>query len=163
MLVSWRQRGHRSWNAGHRSLDGPRADPVPDRLGQLVDGQLGIGERVADGRDDLVGLLGREADRLRMQRHRRRQGRQRARPHREVGGGQQVDGAARAERLDQRAIDPERALHVGTRRAGDAPRDRELGGLQDLGVRSAQHAGDVGGAGVRGRLDERVAGHPPAP
>ena len=75
-------------------------------------------------------------------RHRRRQGRQRARPHRQVGGGQQVDGAARAERLDQGALLPERAPHVGAGRPGDAPPDRQLGGAEHLGVRAAQHAGD---------------------
>jgi hypothetical protein len=39
-------------------------------LGQLVDGQLGVGQGVADGGDDLIGLLGGEADRLGMGRHR---------------------------------------------------------------------------------------------
>jgi hypothetical protein len=39
--------------------------------------------------------------------------------------------------------------------------NRELGGAEDLGVRSAQHAGDVGRAQVRCRFGQRVAGHPP--
>jgi len=82
----------------------------------------------------------------RMRRHRRRQGRQRARPHRQVGGGQQMDGAARAERLDQGALLPQRALHVGTGCPGGAPPNREFGGAEHLGVRAAQHAGDVGRA-----------------
>ena len=37
---------------------GPRPGPVDDGPGELVDGQLGVGQRIADGRDDLVGLPG---------------------------------------------------------------------------------------------------------
>ena len=50
----------------HRPLDRPRADALAERLGQLVDGQLGIGEGVPDPRDDLLGLVGREPDALRV-------------------------------------------------------------------------------------------------
>jgi hypothetical protein len=39
-----------------RRLDGPRAGPFGDRLRQLVDGQLGVPQRIADGREDLVRL-----------------------------------------------------------------------------------------------------------
>jgi hypothetical protein len=145
----------------HRLLAGPRAGTVHDRLGQLVDGQLGVRQGVADGGDDLLSLVGAEADRLGMGRHRRWQGRQRPRPHRQVGGRQQVHGPARAERLDQGAVLPEGTLDVSAGRPGDAPPDRELGGAEDLGVGAAQHPGDVGRAQVRSRFGQRVAGHPP--
>src|SRR5262249_45408108 len=79
----------------------PPAGPIRDRRGQLIDGQLSVRQRVTDGRDDLLRLPGGEPDPVWVRWHRRGQGRQRARPHRQVGGGQQVDGAARAERLDQ--------------------------------------------------------------
>jgi hypothetical protein len=42
----------------HRPLASPRAGTLHDRFGQLVDGQFGVRQRVADGRDDLVGLVG---------------------------------------------------------------------------------------------------------
>jgi hypothetical protein len=83
------------------------------------------------------------------------------RPHRQIGGGQQVDGAAWTERLDQGAVLPERALDVGAGRPGDAPPDRQLGGAEDLRVGSAQHAGDLGRAQVRRRSGQGLAGHPP--
>lgn len=144
----------------HRPLHGPRAGQARDRVGQLVDGQLGVRQRRADGRDDLVCLLGSEPHPLRMGRH-RKQSRQRAGPHGQVDGGQQVHGAARAERLDQGAVLPKRALHVGPGGPGDAPSDGELRGAEHLGVRAAQHPGDVGWAQAGGRLGQGVPGHPP--
>ena len=145
----------------HRSLGGPRARTIHDRLGQLLDGQLRICERVADRRDDLVCLLGSEPHRVGMRRHRGWQRRQRPRPHRQVGGGQQVHGAARTERLDEDAVLPERALHVGAGRPGDAPADRQLGGAKDLGVHAAQHASDVRGTQIFSRCGQCVARHSP--
>jgi hypothetical protein len=41
------------------------------------------------------------------------------------------------------------------RRAGDAQPDRELGGAEDLSVRAAQHADDVGNAQVRSGFGQR--------
>ena len=87
-----------------------------------------------------------------------RQGRQRARPHREVGRGQEVDGAARAERLHERPIDPQRTLDVGAREAGST-RDRDLARLEDLRVRADERPGDLVGVRVRRGLDERAAIH----
>jgi hypothetical protein len=49
----------------HRPLDGPRAGTIRDRLGQLINTQLRVRQRAADGRDDLVRLPGGEADPLR--------------------------------------------------------------------------------------------------
>jgi hypothetical protein len=108
-----------------------------------------------------LGLLGAEADRLGMGRHRRWQA-DSAPVH---IGRSAVDSrctvAARTERLDQGAVLPEGVLDVGAGRPGDAPPDRELGGAEDLGVRCAQHAGDLGRAQVRRRFGQRLAGHPP--
>ena len=59
------------------------------------------------------------------------------------------------------AVLPESALHVGTGPPSNAPPDRELGGTEDLGMRPAQHAGDVARAQVRSRFGQRMAGHPP--
>ena len=59
----------------HCSFTGPRPCPVHNRLGQLVHGELGLRQGIADGRDDLVGLLGGESDRFGMHRDRGRQGR----------------------------------------------------------------------------------------
>ena len=56
-----------------------------------------------------------------------------------------MDRAARTEGLDQGAILPEGTLHVGAGRPGDSPPDGELGGADDLGMRTAHHAGDVRG------------------
>jgi hypothetical protein len=48
----------------HRALDGPQAGTIHDRLGQVVDGQLGADQRGADGRDDLLRLVRGESDSL---------------------------------------------------------------------------------------------------
>jgi hypothetical protein len=59
----------------HGSLTGPRAGSSHDRLGQPIDGQVGARQGVADGRDDPVGLLRSESDRLGMHGNRRWQSR----------------------------------------------------------------------------------------
>jgi hypothetical protein len=46
----------------HRPFGGPRGGTIHDRLGQVVDGQFGAGQRGADGRDDLLRLVRGEAD-----------------------------------------------------------------------------------------------------
>jgi len=145
----------------HSPLDGPRARPVRERLGQLVDGQLGVRQRVPDGRDDLVGLTGSEAHALGVDRYRRRQGRQRPGPHRQVSGGEQVNGAARAERLDQGALLPERVLHTGAGCPRDTPRDGKLSRAEHLGMRAAEPGGDAGRVEICGRFGQRVPVHPP--
>ena len=58
---------------------------------------------------------------------------------------QQADGAARTERLDQGALAPQRALHVGAGRPGDPPPDGQFGRAEDLGVGPAQQAGTAAG------------------
>jgi len=72
-----------------------------------------------------------------------------------------VDGATRAERLDQGALLPERALHTGAGRPGDAPPDGEFGGAEHLRVRAAEQGGDGGRVEFRGRFGQRVPRHPP--
>ena len=57
-----------------------------------------------------------------------------------------MDSAARAECLDQAALAPQRAPHIGAGRPGDAPPDRQVGGTEHLGVRPAQQAGYLGWA-----------------
>ena len=145
----------------HRPLAGPRTGTLDDRIRQLVDRQLRVRERVADRRDDLLGLLGGEADRLGMHRYRRRQCRKGARPHRQVCGRQQVHGAARTERLAERPVVPDRPPHVGTGRPEDTPPDRELGGAEDLRVCATHHARDAGRVEILRGFSQRVAVHPP--
>ena len=106
----------------HSLLDSPRAGALRDGLGQLIDGQLGVREGFADGRDHLFNLFRSEADPFRVRR-RRRHGRQRTGPHRQLRSWQQVDRAARAERLDQGAVLPQRTLHVSAGSACNAAAD----------------------------------------
>ena len=95
-----------------------------------------------------------------MGRHRRRQGRQRPGPHRQVGGRQQVHGAPRTERLDQGAVLPQ-ARWTSARVAPAMRRPIDSSAALRTWVRAAQHTGDVARAKVGGRLGQRGAGHPP--
>ena len=106
---------------GHAPLDRPRPDLVRERGVHFVDGERGVGQHRPDAGHDLVQLR-------RLQPHRRveagqrpRHRRQRAGPPRQVPGGQQVHGAARAEGLDQLVGLPQRGLHV---RRGPPPASR---------------------------------------
>ena len=144
----------------HRAFYGPRPGTLPDLLRQLINRTLCIRERVADRRNDFVRLRRGEENGVGVPRHGGRQGRQSARPGRQVVGGQQVDGAARTEGLDQRPIGPQSVPHVGAGRAGETSTDRELGRAEHLGMSAAQHACDGGGTYADRRLGQRVALHP---
>jgi hypothetical protein len=112
-----RHRGHMPWNAG--MTRSPAHGPVAatTAFGQLVDGQLGVPQRVRDRRDDRVGLLGRQPDVLGEGAAGRGERGQRTGPRRQVLGGKQVYRAARSVRLDQAALGPQGVLDVGR---GDA-------------------------------------------
>jgi hypothetical protein len=119
---------------------------LDDRLGQLVDGQLGVLQRRRDRLQDRLGLVGRQPDVLREGGHVRRGRGQRADPHGQVLCGQEVHGAARPERLDQGALGPQGVADVRPGDPGGPQPDGQLGGGQHLGVRDPAHgADDVGG------------------
>jgi hypothetical protein len=96
----------------HDPLPGPRTGKVHHGLGQLVDGQLGLGQGGTDGADHLVGLVGGQPHPVR-EGALGRDGRQRARPDGEVPGRQQVDRAPGAVGLDQAAVLPQGAADIG--------------------------------------------------
>ena len=161
VLVSWRQRGHLSWNASivRSPAHGPVRSTIASVSSSMVSSASASASPIAamtssacsgvkrtgsgcigtdDGRADSAPVhIGRSAVDSRCT----------------VPRGPNVLTRVRSSQSG--------ALHVGAGRPGDAPPDRELGGAEDLGVRSAQHGGDVGRAKVRSRFGQRVAGHPP--
>jgi len=146
---------------GHDEITGPRPRRFDDGFAQLVDGQLRAVQDLADGCDDLLRLLPGKPHALGEGACAHGKRPQSADPHGQVGGGQQMDGAARAVRLDQAVPLPQGVADVGPC-GGLAPHaEGEFGCGEHLGVRAAEDARDPVGTGRSRRRREGAAVEPP--
>jgi hypothetical protein len=107
----------------HDQVAGPGSRTLDDRLGQLVDGQLGLLEDGRDCLDDQLGLLRRQHFTLDITIAAVRHRRECTGPQSQIACGQQMYCTTRPKRLNQAMLGPQGVLDPRAGDTGDTKAD----------------------------------------